>query len=491
MRLVPVVALALVVAMTGCRGGGGPGAAPPEAPAASAAPVEPVPASAGATAPAPPPPPLTAPPPTAPPRPVAAGTCPAERPRNPPDPRRPRYEVEVTVDAGSRTATGTSTVRFTPDLAVDRLVLRLWPNSPVARSAGGSMQLHRVEVDGRPVAPARPDPTTAVLAVPVAAGAAVGIVTTWTITLASGLSERWAVAGSGVRLASFVPLLPWEPGRGWATDPATTVFGEATTSPVADWDLRASAGGLDLVATGTPAGPGRWTATAVRDVAVSAGRFRRAEGSAPAGPGGAAVPIVVVADAGVADDPAAYVRRLVQVLPALARRFGPYPHPSYTVALSASLRGGIESPMLVLQGPGTVGRTTSHEAAHMWFYSLVGNDQGRDPWLDEGLATWAEAGAEGTLAATRARRMPAGVAGQAGRPTAFYEARASTYFVGVYVQGAQALAALGPPHLVDCALRGFVERQANTIATNADLMAALAPTFPAAGAVLARYGITG
>lgn len=30
----------------------------------------------------------------------------------------------------------------------------------------------------------------------------------------------------------------------------------------------------------------------------------------------------------------------------------------------------------------------AHETAHQWWYGLVGNDQVREPWLDEGLATW-------------------------------------------------------------------------------------------------------
>ncbi|MCX6071702.1 MAG: M1 family metallopeptidase, partial [Chloroflexi bacterium] len=33
--------------------------------------------------------------------------------------------------------------------------------------------------------------------------------------------------------------------------------------------------------------------------------------------------------------------------------------------------------------------TTAHEAAHEWFYNLVGNDQLEDPWLDESLAQYA------------------------------------------------------------------------------------------------------
>ena len=34
---------------------------------------------------------------------------------------------------------------------------------------------------------------------------------------------------------------------------------------------------------------------------------------------------------------------------------------------------------------------TPHEVSHQWFFSLVGNDQAMEPWLDESLATYSEA----------------------------------------------------------------------------------------------------
>lgn len=32
----------------------------------------------------------------------------------------------------------------------------------------------------------------------------------------------------------------------------------------------------------------------------------------------------------------------------------------------------------------------AHEAAHQWWYGLVGNDQALEPWLDEALCTYSE-----------------------------------------------------------------------------------------------------
>ena len=82
----------------------------------------------------------------------------------------------------------------------------------------------------------------------------------------------------------------------------------------------------------------------------------------------------------------------------------------------------------------------AHELAHQWFYQLVGNNQARDPWLDEGFATYAQAVADDTPDAYSADDVPKGLRGRLGDPMAIWSDRgANAYYTGVYVQGAATL----------------------------------------------------
>jgi hypothetical protein len=201
------------------------------------------------------------------------------------------------------------------------------------------------------------------------------------------------------------------------------------------------------------------------------------------------VRVVVGVYEGLSEDPAAYRDRVVRALEDFAVRFGWYPWRSFSLALTPSLPGGIEYPAHVMQGPDTIGRTTPHEVGHQWFYALVGNDQGRDPVLDEALATWAEVRADGVVGELGDVDVPADAEGRAGAPMTYWEGHQPSYYRGVYVQGAQALAALGDAGGVDCALRRYVAREAFGIARPADLIDALVTRFPDAAATLGRYGV--
>ena len=408
-----------------------------------------------------------------------AESCPAVPERTAPRSDRPSYELDVDVRLAEGIVVGSQTVRFTPDVATDRLVFRLWANSPRITRAGGRIE---VALDGA----SQPDPTTLVLPRPLRAGETTEVAMTWQLTLPTSTSnDRIARTGDAVRLGSFFPVLAWHPGLGWATEPPTSGFAEASLSLPSDFDVDVVVpAGSQVLGTGVSDAPGHWIASGVPDWAMSVGDFRIVTGVAEGG-----VAVTVGVDRQVGDAPGPYLDKVVKVLNDFSRRYGPYPWPSYSLALTPELSGGIEYPMHVMQGPGTLGRTTSHEVAHMWFYGLVATNQGANPWIDEGLATWAEARYEGTVAELKARPIPAEGAGRAGEPMTFWESRQSAYYRSTYVQGAQAVAALGSPDLVDCALRQLVARQAYRVTGNGEVVAALSTVAPDAAAVLGRFGI--
>ncbi|MBW3558060.1 MAG: hypothetical protein KY454_14085, partial [Actinobacteria bacterium] len=340
---------ALVVA--GCGRGDESRPRPSAQPATSApAAVEPAPTTA-AEEPAPPPT-TTLPASTVPraarvqpaPAQPAAASCPAVPSRVEPRPDRPAYQLRVDVRPGEGLVGGRQSVRFTPDLATDRVVFRLWANAPRIVNAGGGIEVFTE--DDVPVE--RPDPTTLVVKKPVAAGQTVTIGLVWNLTLPTGVSnDRISRSGDTVRLGSFFPVLAWHPGLGWATEPATAGFAEASLSLPADFDVTLTIPqGLEVLATGVSDRPGHWVASGVPDWAVSVGDFKLATGTADGG-GGSRVAVTVGVDRQVGDAPGPYLEKSIAVLADFSRRFGPYPWPSYSLAITPRLSGGIEYPMHV------------------------------------------------------------------------------------------------------------------------------------------------
>jgi hypothetical protein len=384
---------------------------------------------------------------------------------------------------------GVVSVRFTPDARTDRLVFRLWPNAPREAERGSRLDTGPVTVDGHPTTARRDGATTLVVPVDggLPAGRTVEATMPWRLTLPGPVNDRVSRSGDAVRLGSFFPILPWEPGVGWATEPPTGAFAEASTAPAADFDVAVTVpDGFQVLATGERDGRGHYIAAAVPDFGLSVGHFSEASASVDVG---RKVTITVAVAEGLGDGPATYLAKITRVMADLSGRFGPFPWPSYTVAITPALVGGIEYPMHVMQGPNSIGRTTSHELSHQWFYALVADDQGRDPWLDEGLASYGEARAEGAEAAFRARVIPTEGRGKAGEPMTYFATRQSIYYATVYAQPVQALLSLGDPALVDCALRLYLLQNAHRIARPADFFGAVTVVFPDAIATLAPYGL--
>jgi hypothetical protein len=391
--------------------------------------------------------------------------------------------ADVTVSG--RRVTGTEKLVFTPDLPVQEVVLRLWAAAPVPARHGGAQRVTSVRIDGQDRPFTTPSPTVVRVPWKGAAGRALTIDVAFVLTLPVGADERWGNRGTTSWFASGLPLLPWEPGHGWDVEPATTQFAEASTSGemrLASLTVHHGAG-LTALATGRTVARTATTLTttapAVRDVSVEVGAFRTASS-------GGVVPVTVGVAPGLGDSPAVLARETQAHLRRHVARFGPFPYEQLVIAVLPDISGGIEYPGAILLG-GHQDRdaTLSHELGHEWFYGLVGDDQARDPWLDEALATYAEAVDRGTASRYTSARLPAAVRGKTGRPMTYWEGRRG-YYLGVYVQGAAALlrARARSPRLFDAQLRCYVAHNAHRIVTPADL----ARDLPLAVAELRRVG---
>jgi hypothetical protein len=401
--------------------------------------------------------------------------------------------MTIDIDSARGRVVGRQEVEFTASDTVRRLVFRLWPNGPRHSGIGASLDVGEVTADGVEVMRSEPDPTTLVIRPerPLDPGDALTLILPWTLRLPGPVLDRISQRGHAVRLGSFFPILSWDERVGWATDPPTTVLGETSTSPTADFDVAiVTPPGTEVIATGREVTAGRWRADAVRDFAIAAGRFSSATGVAHA-PGRVRVMVGVEEQATSAPSPASFVSQVVAGLEDLSRRFGPYPWPTLNLAVMPDLgRAGIEYPTMIFQGSDSLQWATTHEVAHSWFYGLVGNNQAADPWLDESLASWGQARGDGLLDWFTSVAIPRDAAGRLGAPMTYWADHERSYFQGLYAQGVRALASLGPADRVDCALRLYAAKNAYRTAAPRDLVDALRRVLPGAARRLARFGAT-
>jgi hypothetical protein len=422
--------------------------------------------------------------------------CPAAR--SAPDPHRPRIAFDFRLSDDLRTVTGTETVGFTPDRPTAELVFRLVPNGPDSAAAGNRLTVDSVQGDdvrggGYEAAGAQGPGGLYRVALRrrLAAGDSTRVLLSFTLTLGAGSFDRFGTDAGTSWWASGAPLLAWEPGVGWARDPFVGVQGETATSPAADTAVSVSApAALTVLMTGNqdpPSEPrsGRrtWTSTeqAARDVSVAVGAFTTRDATTAEG---VRVTVGVLPGSGLTADRLA--DWTTSAVTELAGHLGPFPYRTLTVPYLGDYGGGIEYPSSILLAAGDR-PVLVHEVAHMWFYGMVGDDQYRDPWLDEAFASFAEKLVDPLpdAAVDQALAQPGDVGDAIG---AFPDS--NRYFSVVYGKGEAALLTArrtAGPAVFDAAVRCYVNANAWTIATPADVGAALAD-LPAATDVLVRAG---
>jgi hypothetical protein len=87
---------------------------------------------------------------------------------------------------------------------------------------------------------------------------------------------------------------------------------------------------------------------------------------------------------------AAALEIALKAMDTFSKLFGDYPYGEVNIAQTRLVHGGMEYPNLVMVasnlGDEAAKEVIVHELAHQWWYGVVGNDQLREAWLDEGLA---------------------------------------------------------------------------------------------------------
>ncbi|HMA33193.1 MAG TPA: M1 family aminopeptidase [Chloroflexia bacterium] len=314
---------------------------------------------------------------------------------------RSLYQIAMRLDPARQLLLGHERIALTNQSAtpLTRVVLRLYPNFPGIFDERKSpigfprLQVDAARVDGAPADTGYLDNNTAVaitLPQPLAPGARQAV----------ELEFRLSTDGLGPApdtwyFKSFYPLLPVYDSNGWRLDVTAfpdQVFAESSFYAV-DWSVPA---GLTLASSGTETGQepaGDLTihhilAGPVREFAATAGARYRQETRQVAG--------ISVRSTALLTDTAQASQDLGIAATALAlysRLFGPYPFNDFDLVLTPDGGGGIEFPGYVMIShlrPTNYWRehVVSHEVAHQWWYSLVGDDIFREPWLDESFADY-------------------------------------------------------------------------------------------------------
>lgn len=217
------------------------------------------------------------------------------------------------------------------------------------------------------------------------------------------LREREGTLGYTTRqvnLANWFPILPpYVAGTGWLVhEPGG--FGEYMVFDAADFDVRLKliGDGLIAAASTTAEADGEWLhyqLSAARNFTISVSPYYRVKQESF---GDAVVTSYWFTD----NDPAGEMalQTSLQALSLYSELFAPFPRKSLSVVESDFLHGMEYDGLFFLSRgfyenyPGNAQSNLviigAHETSHQWWYSLIGNDQAVEPWLDEGLATYCE-----------------------------------------------------------------------------------------------------
>lgn len=321
---------------------------------------------------------------------------------------RNRYYIQASLvfENGVAILRGAERVRYTNHSAdsLNEIVFRLYANLP---ALGGRMVVYRAEVNGSPVEPGLADrESVMVLALdePLAPGQSVEMMLEFSVAAEQGMNASYGQFGFQKQVFAgpeWYPVLSvYDEDKGWWME-RPTVNGDAVYSESGlyetyltvpeDFVVAMSGSEIESVANGDGTKTYHYVSGPMRDsLLVASPLFGKLT--------------ELVEDIAVnvyywpGDEAAAeeVLAITVDSMRIFNEAFGPYPYAEFDVAETFNFTG-IEYPGMIViadrnweRGNDFMELTTAHEAAHQWWYSLVGNNQVDQPWLDESLTSYSE-----------------------------------------------------------------------------------------------------
>ena len=318
------------------------------------------------------------------------------------------YHMDLTIDEPTAVA-GQMEVLFTnqEEVALDEIYFHLFPNQ-----LGGSITISDVSVNGEAV---QHDIQETAMRIPLEKaldpGGAVVVQMEFLTRVPEEESTKYnilAFTEDILALAQFYPMIAAYDDQGWHTEPSPP-HGDETYADMSHFLVRITAP-VEQVVVSTGTEIDRSESGSTQTITIAAGAVRDfylamseryGVVSDTVGPVqiNSYAPLELLDGAEMALDVTAHALR------SYSDRFGPYPYDELDIVSTPTLALGIEYPgifanavriydLSAASSSGTpnailLESTTAHEAAHQWFYNLVGNDQLNEPWLDEAMAQYA------------------------------------------------------------------------------------------------------
>jgi hypothetical protein len=320
------------------------------------------------------------------------------------------YHLELTLGLDPVNLAGRQEVYYTnqENQPLNEIYFRLFPNL-----ADGLVTITNLRVNDEAVEPSLEQQNSALrvpLIKPLGPGEAVVIQFDVVVAVSpeeGGNYGTFAFKDGVLALAHFYPLIPAYDDEGWNIEIAPyigdVVYADSSfylariTAPISQTLV---ASGVELTRTQTEAQQTvTYAAGPMRDFyLVASERYTKTSRLVGQTTINSYAPVELAEGAELA------LNQAETAMISFSERFGPYPFSEFDLVSTTTFALGVEYPGIVailvdLYDPTKTVRGMSpsalqegvvaHEVAHQWFYSLIGNDQVDEPWLDEALAQYA------------------------------------------------------------------------------------------------------